>query len=146
MAAVIRDATRDDYGTIVRLIRQLAEDAGEEACPTEEDVERYLSFPGSGALLAEKEGGVVGLLTYNIRPGLYHAGDCCVIDELVVDRAARGRGIGSALLGHLLLEQERTGCAEVAVSCLRDNERAIRLYRRHGLVDDALLLERHFRE
>jgi ribosomal protein S18 acetylase RimI-like enzyme len=144
MAAAIRYATRDDYAAIVRLIRQLAEDAGEKAWLTEEYVETYLSFPGSGALLAEEGGRVVGLLTYHVRPGLYHAADCCLIDELVVDRPVRRQGIGSALLGRLLQEQEHTDCAEVGVSCMPDNERAIRLYHRHGLVDEALLLERHF--
>ena len=145
MVAAIRYATRDDYAAIVQLIRQMAEDAGDKTRLTEEYVESYLSFPGSGALLADEEGRVVGLLTYHVRPGLYHAGNCCLIDELVVDRPVRRRGIGAALLGQLLEEQEQAGCAEVAVSCMPDNERAIRLYGRHGLVDEALLLERHFR-
>ena len=144
MVAAIRNATRDDYAAIVHLIRQMAEDAGDQSWLTEGYVETYLSFPGSGALLAEEEGRVVGLLSYHIRPGLYHAANCCLIDELVVDRPVRRQGIGSALLGQLLQEQEQTGCAEVGVSCMPDNEGAIRLYRRHGLVDEALLLERHF--
>jgi GNAT superfamily N-acetyltransferase len=144
MVAAIRNATRDDYAAIVHLIRQMAEDAGDKTWLTEGYVESYLSFPGSGALLAEEESRVVGLLTYHIRPGLYHAANCCLIDELVVDRPVRRRGIGSALLGQLLQEQEQTGCAEVGVSCMPGNERAIRLYRRHGLVDEAMLLERHF--
>jgi ribosomal protein S18 acetylase RimI-like enzyme len=36
------------------------------------------------------------------------------------------------------------GCAEVSVSTLSDNEDAQRFYRSHGLVDEAVFLEKHF--
>jgi len=36
------------------------------------------------------------------------------------------------------------GCIEVAVSTVFGNDRAAALYRKHGLVDEALQLEKHF--
>ena len=37
----------------------------------------------------------------------------------------------------------QAGCAEVSVSTMAGNEGAIRFYRAHGMVDEAVLLERH---
>jgi ribosomal protein S18 acetylase RimI-like enzyme len=39
---------------------------------------------------------------------------------------------------------EAAGCREAAVSTELGNERAAALYRKHGLVDESLQLEKHF--
>lgn len=51
---------------------------------------------------------------------------------LAVDAGRWGEGIGSALLGALLAEAARRGCTEVFLEVRTDNDRAQRLYRRHG--------------
>lgn len=140
----VRDASLGDKGPIVRLIGELAAEAGDRSAVGEEYVATYLSFPGNRALVAEVQGVVVGVLSYNIRPGLYHAGECCLIDEFVVTQGARGQGAGGALMEGLLDRLRAAGCVEVGVGCLPDNERAIAFYRKHGFVDEALYLERHF--
>ncbi len=43
-----------------------------------------------------------------------------------------GEGIGAALLENLLAEAARRGCTEVFLEVRVDNDRAQRLYRRHG--------------
>jgi ribosomal protein S18 acetylase RimI-like enzyme len=87
---------------------------------------------------------VIGLLSYSVRPDLYHAGDCCLIEELVVRDGRRGQGAGSALIEELLIRVK--DCAEVGLGVMADNESAIRFYRKHGFGDEALLLERHFQD
>lgn len=51
---------------------------------------------------------------------------------LAVDEHRWGEGIGTALLQGLLAEASRRGCTEVYLEVRVDNDRAQRLYRRHG--------------
>ena len=140
----VRDATGRDASSITLLIGQLAASAGGTSPVTTDYVQDYLVSSGNGVLLAESLGEVVGMLSYSVRNGLYHAGDSCLIEEVVVRDDARGRGVGSALMRELLSRLEAAGCAEVSVTVLSDNAGAIKFYRRHGLTDQAMFLEKHF--
>lgn len=144
MSITIRDAVHGDEPHIVELIRELSETMDFPSEVTEKSAEKFLSFPGCGVLLAFKGEKALGLLSYSIRPGLFHGADSALIEELVVRREARGRGIGSALISEFLRKVKKTGCAEVSVTTMPDNEGAIRFYKSHGLVDEALFLEKHF--
>jgi ribosomal protein S18 acetylase RimI-like enzyme len=139
----IRTATLKDIPLIVRLIQELAATSGEESPINNAYVEEYLAAPGSFVLLASDRGVISGLLSYSVRPDLYHAGLCCMVEELVVTQDKRSQGIGGALLQALLSQAQAEGWAEVSVGVMSDNHRALAFYRRHGLVDDALLLEKH---
>ncbi len=143
MACVIRQAEPGDAETIADLVRELARGEGEESPVTAEYVGSYLGFPGSAVLIAQEGARPVGMLSYSCRPGLYHAGSSVLIEELVVREGARGRGIGGALMDELVRRAAALGCAEVSVSTMPDNARAIAFYRRHGFEDEALLLEKH---
>lgn len=140
----IREAVPDDAETIVALIRELAAFEGEVSPLTADYAAAYLSRPGVGVLLAEEAGQALGLLSYCIRANLYHAGNSCVIDELVVREGARGRGVGSALIQSVVSRAQAAGCVEISVSTMPDNARAIAFYRQHGFTDEAVYLERHF--
>jgi ribosomal protein S18 acetylase RimI-like enzyme len=144
MDIAIRDAEPRDSGIIVRLIGELAAAAGERTHLTEAYAAEYLASPTAKALVAEVGGQVVGLLTYSLRPDLYHAAKTCLIEELIVRDAVRGRGVGSGLVDELFARLTALGCAEVSVTTLSDNTRAIEFYRAHGLTDQAVFLEKHF--
>jgi GNAT superfamily N-acetyltransferase len=140
----IRTASPQDAKAIVDLVQSQALADGEASPLTEAYVSRYLASPTSGILLAIDNDQAVGLLSYSARPDLYHAGECYLVEELVVVEEKRSQGIGGLLLEHLLACAEQNGCVEVAVGVMPDNMRAQQFYRRHGLIDEALLLERHY--
>lgn len=144
MQVTIRAASRGDENTVVSLIQQLAADDGETSPLSADYVKEYLHAPGSVILLAEADGQPVGLLSYSVRPDLYHAGDSAYIENLVVAQGRRGEGIGSALLKHTLAALEAAGCAEVSIATMPENQGAQRLYKSHGLVEEAVYLEKHF--
>ncbi|MEW6401970.1 MAG: GNAT family N-acetyltransferase [Chloroflexota bacterium] len=144
MKITIREAQPQDVDSVVRLIRELAEMAGEASPITEAYAAEYLSSPISRVFLAESEGQVIGLLSYSVRPDLYHAGSSCLIEELVVQQSERDQGVGSALLSALLSRLEGTDCAEVSVAAMPENAGAVQFYRQHGLAEEALFLEKHF--
>jgi GNAT superfamily N-acetyltransferase len=162
MDVTIVTATVADADAVVRMIRELAESGGGTARIDAAYVGRYLGFPGRTVLLAvaagtaestegttaagpaESNDECVGLLAYSLDPNLYHAADGCLIEDLYVVPSWRGRGIGRALVACVLAEAERRGCAEVSVSTDRDNRAALSLYRGMGLVEEYVLLEKHF--
>jgi ribosomal protein S18 acetylase RimI-like enzyme len=141
---LIRAAKVDDADQIVRLIQELATNLDESSPITASYVCQSIKSPGFGILLAEETGQVVGLLSYSIRPSLFHAANSGLIEDLVVDEAFRGKSIGSALLKELMSQLEAMGCAEVSVTTMPDNAGAQRFYKAHGLVDEAVYLEKHF--
>ena len=143
MSLQIRSAGPGDAGAIVCLIRELATAYGEESPVTEGYALEYLGSPGSHILLASRDEQTIGLLSYTIRPNLYHAGPTALIEELIVEPYEQGRGVGGALLSELLSELARLGVVEVSVSTMPGNQGARRFYQAHGLVDEAILLERH---
>jgi ribosomal protein S18 acetylase RimI-like enzyme len=144
MGTLVREAKNSDAAMIVQLIGELAATGGEHSPITEAYVAKYLASPVSRILLAEVQGQIAGLLSYSLRPDLYHAGDSCLVEELIVSEMFRGQGIGSALLMALMTRLEAAGCAEVSVSTMPDNVQAIHFYQKHGLTDEALFLEKHF--
>lgn len=140
---VIRDAQPGDESSVVSLIQEMAAGDGETSPITAAYVTGYLSQPSSAILLAEVAGQAVGLLSYAVQPDLYHAAPMGMVQELVVHGPWRGRGVGGALLDAFLARMAGLGCVEVAVAVMPDNVAAQRLYRAHGLVEEAILLERH---
>ncbi len=144
MSINVREAKPGDEPFIVQLIEELAQADGESSPITERYVQEYLAYPGSHILLAEAEGRILGLLSYSVRPDLYHAADSGLVETLIVRGSERGRGVGSALMSGVIGRLASVGCAEVSVSTMPDNEGARRFYRSHGLVDEAVFLEKHF--
>jgi ribosomal protein S18 acetylase RimI-like enzyme len=139
----VREAKSGDESAIVALIHELGEDSGYPSPLAEDYVRIYLATPGCQVLLAEERDRVVGLLSYSVGPDLFHAAGSALIEELVVHGMDRGRGVGSALLSELLRRAAALGCVEVSVTTMPDNEAGQRLYRKHGLVDEAVFFEKH---
>jgi ribosomal protein S18 acetylase RimI-like enzyme len=138
----IRPAEAGDAARIVELIRQM----GQDSPLTADYVLHYLSGAGRNILLARRGEEVLGLLSYSVRADLYHAGNSVLIEELVVEERHRGEGIGGALLNAVLEKVPDLECRELCLAVMPDNADAIRLYRRYGLTEEALFLERHFEE
>jgi ribosomal protein S18 acetylase RimI-like enzyme len=88
---------------------------------------------------------VQGLLSYSVRADLFHAGNSVLIEELVVNEVYRGEGIGGALMDALFERLSVLNCKETCLAVMPDNEGAIRFYKRYGLTDEALFLERHIK-
>ena len=132
----IRAAAPADVAAIVRLLHGLAEF---EKLPhlvqvTPESLAPHLfgDRPVAEALVAERAGRVVAFAlfftnfsTFLARPGLY-------LEDLFVEPAERGQGIGEALLEHLARLAATRGCGRFEWSVLDWNEGAIRFYQRMG--------------
>jgi ribosomal protein S18 acetylase RimI-like enzyme len=130
---------------VVSLIRELGEMDGDRTELGVNDVTHFLEIPGNAILLAEVDGQAAGLLSYTVSFDLWHAGDCCLIRELIVSARSRGQGLGGLLLQDVFRRAERDHLMEVSVSAMPDNLAAIAFYKKHGMTDEAVQLERHFK-
>jgi GNAT superfamily N-acetyltransferase len=143
LSLAIRRAEPRDAATIVELIGELAAAIGETSPLDEQYLSRYLAFPGSHVLVAEQDREGVGMVAFSVRPNLYHAADSTLIEELDVHAPARGLRVGRALVRAVLQFAEELGCAEVSVPTALENQGALRLYRKEGLTEESVLLEKH---
>jgi ribosomal protein S18 acetylase RimI-like enzyme len=140
---IIRNGERGDEPAVVRLVKELGESSGGESPVNDGFVREYFQSPGCSILLAEDGGVVVGLLSYSLRPSLFHAATSCLIETLIVTEVARSQGAGRALMVEILRRAETQKWAEVSVSVMPDNQRALWFYRLLGLTDEAVFLEKH---
>ena len=137
MSVRIRPAAPADVPTILRFVRELAAFEREpDAVEATEEMLREALFgvaPAAEAVIAESDVPLGFALffhnfsTWTGRRGLY-------LEDLYVTPAARGRGVGTALLRHLARLALDRGCARFEWAVLDWNVDAIAFYRGVGAV------------
>ena len=134
---MIRAAKAVDVSTILRFVRELAAFEREPDAVEATDASLHDALfggrPAAEAVIAE-DGEPLGFAlffhnfsTWTGRRGLY-------LEDLYVTPAARGRGVGKALLRHLAGLAVDRGCARFEWSVLDWNADAIAFYRSVGAV------------
>ena len=138
MSIHLRPAVVEDASVILGFIRELAEyeKLSERCVATQEDLVKHLfgAHPKAEAILAEWDGQAVGfaLFFYNFstflaKPGIY-------LEDLYVQPEMRGKGIGKALLMHLVRLAKLRDCGRVEWSVLDWNAPSIEFYKSVGAV------------
>ncbi|MBA4177184.1 MAG: GNAT family N-acetyltransferase [Leptothrix sp. (in: Bacteria)] len=135
-APIVRPAAPADVPAIVGLIRELAvyERLEHLVVVTPEVLlgQLFGARPAAEAVVGEVDGRVVAFAlfftnfsTFLGRPGLY-------LEDLYVQPAFRGTGLGKALLSHLGALAVARGCGRFEWSVLDWNANAIRFYEKMG--------------
>lgn len=110
-----------------RLIPQLSSSSPP---PGRAGLEAIVGNPNSALFVARLDGRIVGSLTlasYTIPTGVK-----AWIEDVVVDEAARGHGVGESLNRAALDEARRRGAKDVSLTSRPSREAANRLYQRIG--------------
>lgn len=112
---------------MARLIPQLSSSSPP---PTAPGLQAIIDAPDSVLFIATDDGAIVGSLTL----GLYRipTGVKAWIEDVVVDDAARGKGVGDALNRAALEEARARGAKHVSLTSRPSREAANRLYQRLG--------------
>jgi ribosomal protein S18 acetylase RimI-like enzyme len=98
-----------------------------------EAVEGIVANPERGRILVAVEGGrVVGVAALSFVWPIEHGGRSAWLEELYVEPAARGRGIGTQLLRATLRAAADAGAVAIDLEVDVDHQRAARLYEREG--------------
>ena len=140
-----RDATTEDAGGIHGLARELAETVGDEP-PTEEGVrarlEELLDEPGARVLVAENEAGIVGGVSFWIKPDLAHGDTVVEVPMLVVAEDHRRAGVGKLLMEEVRNVASDNDASQIELVATRANVTAREFYRSLGYVEaDVVSLE-----
>lgn len=127
MSLAIRPATAADAERLAALSTELGYPmTAEEAGPRFEALARH---PDHALLVAEDGGRVAGWIQVSLTR-VFEAAASAEIAGLVVDAAARGRGIGAALVAAAEDWAAERGCRALRVRCNVVRERAHAFYRR----------------
>lgn len=145
----MRAGTADDVDSCVDLFARVVEEGrwmgSQPPLDRAARRERLLnSLAGeSNALLVAEDGEqvgerIVGMLTLSVAGyGVADIGMC-------VDAEWRGRGVGGALVDAAVATARHLGAHKITLQVWPHNEPALRLYRRHGFVEEGRL-RRHYR-
>jgi GNAT superfamily N-acetyltransferase len=136
VAIAIRAAGREDAGTLLRLIRELAvfERLADKVRASEADLlrEGFGPRPRFEALLAEEDGRALGFALFFHNFSTFEGRSGIFLEDIFVVESARGRGVGRRLMARLAVIAAERGCARLDLSVLEWNP-ARRFYDRLGM-------------
>ena len=141
----VRAATTDDAADIQSLVRELAETVGDDA-PVEESVRarlgELLESPEARVLVVENERGVVGAVSFWIKPDLAHGDVVVEVPMLVVADGNRRNGVGRLLMEEVRSIASDNNASQIELVATTTNVVAREFYRALGFVEgDVVSLE-----
>lgn len=133
MAVVVEKAEKvtDEIVTAFELL--IPQLSSSNPPPTRTALEEIVLSPATDLFLARVDGRIVGsltLATFRIPTGLR-----AWIEDVVVDDAARGHGVGAALNQAALEEARQRGAVTVDLTSRPSREAANKLYKKLGFVE-----------
>lgn len=102
-------------------------------------LQKILSDESSGRIYVAREGGrVVGMAALHFSISTAEGGLAASFEDLIVEPGQRGRGVGAALLAHVIGEARKLGVLRIMLLTDHDNARAQALYRKLGFVPSTM--------
>ena len=152
MMVTVRLATEADIPRILELYRELAittSQAEQEYKPTPGSFRQVFAdiaaYPGHELVVAEEDGEVIGTLVLLIVPNLSHdALPWALVENMVVDRRHRRRGMGKLLMDYAVTHARDAGCYKITLSSNKKRPGAHRFYRSAGFEPSAHGFRRYF--
>ena len=142
---IIREAKTSDLLTIGKLTLELIEAIGDtegiDIKLIAENCRNLFSEANSYILVAEIGGIIAGFVNFTTRKTILHRGLSGLIDELIVAKSYRGKGVGRQLLSSAIEKSRQLGCCEVEVSTEKTNMKAREFYRQCGFTERGVLFE-----
>lgn len=133
---LIRDALPSDASTILRFIRDLAEyeKLAQEVVATEQQLRETLfcAHPKSFCMIAEHDGVPIGFAIYFYNYSTFLGRHGLYVEDVFVDPAHRGGGVGKALFAALAQRAIARDCGRMEWWVLDWNQPAIDFYSRLG--------------
>jgi ribosomal protein S18 acetylase RimI-like enzyme len=138
MAIEFGTATAKDLPQLVELLGQLFAQEAEfhpDASKQKRALEAILASPAIGKLFVAREGRrVVAMASLLYTISTAEGGKAALFEDLVVHPDERKRGIGEALLKHVVDQARAEGVLRITLLTDMQNERAQAMYRRAGFV------------
>jgi ribosomal protein S18 acetylase RimI-like enzyme len=141
----VREARVEDAAEICGLARELAETVGDSPSADEDiraRLEELLDEPRARVLVAENEAGIVGGVSFWIKPDLAHGDTVVEVPMLVVAEDHRLAGVGRLLMEEVRNAASDNDASQIELVATRANVTAREFYRSLGFVEaDVVSLE-----
>jgi ribosomal protein S18 acetylase RimI-like enzyme len=142
---LVASAKEDDQPSIKTLLAELSEamehTSGFDSEQWTKNCRKLMHKQDNYMLVARDGDNIRGFINFTTRDTIMHTGPSGLIDELVVSKRSRGRGIGKKLIRAAIEKCRELECCEVEVSTEKSNRNARHFYRSCGFEEDAVLLE-----
>ncbi len=142
---VIEKAKKSDLTAIKKLLAELINamdyTEGIDVGVALETCEQLLNDVGSHFLMATAQEAPVGFIHFTIRQTVLHRGPSATIDEIVVTKEYREKGVGKQLVLATIERCKRLGCCEIEVSTEKTNDKARKFYKKCGFEERGILFE-----
>jgi len=143
---IIRKARESDLpvikGLMIELIEAVDNKEGFDIDIASENCRTLLRDADSHILVAEINGSVIGVINFTTRKTILHSGSSGLIDELVVTKNYRGKGVGRQLIYAAAEKCRQLGCCELEVSTEFTNTNAREFYKSCGFEEMGVILEK----
>jgi len=138
----IRSCCSDDFGAVVRLLRQHWPEEEFREGPLRGAFERGLASPRQRYLCAELESRVVGFASLTLKSSLRHEGAIGHVDELIVDPDHRCRGIATLLMQRIEELALAVGCTRLELDAAFHRKEAHAFFEQRRFARRALLFSK----
>lgn len=133
MTAATRRATPHDAARLAELLHAFNTEFDTETPGVEVLAERLRTLLGGTSTFAVLGGDpAVGLALVTLRPNVWSEGTVALLDEMYVEPAHRGGGVGGAVLRHMVEICRELGVAAIEINVDESDAAAMRFYERHG--------------
>lgn len=133
MTAATRRATPHDAARLAELLHAFNTEFDTETPGVEVLAERLRTLLGGTSTFAVLGGDPpVGLALVTLRPNVWSEGPVALLDEMYVEPARRGGGVGGAVLRHMVEICRELGVAAIEINVDESDAAAMRFYERHG--------------
>jgi ribosomal protein S18 acetylase RimI-like enzyme len=137
----VRKASLGDMDKIEVLLQELI---GDPLGERRKNFIKALSSEDYMGILAESDGKVMGYVDLWGFPDPGHGAVLGVILNFIITKEHRKKGIGDLLMEEAVKEADKRNFKEFHVWTEFENEAAKAIYRKHGFVNESLVLEREF--
>jgi ribosomal protein S18 acetylase RimI-like enzyme len=142
---IVREAKESDLSAIESLTKELIKTFGNkkdiDIRYAVDNCKIFINDSSSCFFVVELNKTIVGFINVTIRKTILHQGLSGLIDELVVAKEFRGKGIGYQLVLAAIRKCRQLGCCEFEVSTEKTNIKAREFYKKCGFEERGLLFE-----
>ena len=96
--------------------------------------EYLISNERASLVVAEEDGTVLGMASISFNLALRYNGEYCQLEELVVDKEARGKNVGGLLIEETINLAKKRGCKEYGLYILESTKHNQGFYEKYGFV------------
>ena len=135
MSVTVRLAKLEDQDRCSELLDVLSKATSDPHEVFDSKTFRNLISNERGSLVvAEENGTVLGMASISFNLALRYNGEYCQLEELVVDKEARGKNVGGLLIEEKIKLAKKRGCKEYGLYILEATKHNQGFYEKYGFV------------